>query len=150
MLRELRERSRAWASAIGPELGDALLYGASALFAGLVGLFSTISLYRTWGQLAVGPYAVATLIVAVVAWRRRQRGSDRQATSRRLVGLRVLAFAIVVLGATLLPLALEISWRNDGSASSHVQPEVVVIEQAAARITKGLDPYHAAVATTAR
>jgi hypothetical protein len=146
MLRELRERSRAWASAIGPELGDALLYGASALFAGLVGLFSTISLYRTWGQLAVGPYAVATLIVAVVAWRRRQRGSDRQATSRRLVGLRVLAFAIVVLGATLLPLALEISWRNDGSASSHVQPEVVVIEQAAARITKGLDPYHAAVA----
>ena len=39
------------------------------LFAGVTGLAVGIPLYRQWGQMAVGPYALAAVIMAVVAWR---------------------------------------------------------------------------------
>ena len=55
---------------LSPEGRDALLYAASALFAGVTGLAVGISLYRQWGQMAVGPYALAAVVMAVVAWRR--------------------------------------------------------------------------------
>ena len=51
------------------------------------------------------------------------------------------AFLIVLFGATVVPLALEVVWRSEGNPSLHVQPEVVVVEQAGARAAHGNDPY---------
>ncbi len=132
---------------LSPEWRDALLYGASALFAGVTGLVVGISLYRQWGQLAVGPYALAAVIMAVVAWRRGRTAGvpvldgegSRGDRARRTA--RVIAFLIVLFGATLVPLGLEVVWRSEGNAAQHVQPEVVVVEQAGARAAHGRDPY---------
>jgi MYXO-CTERM domain-containing protein len=115
---------------------DALVYGASALFAGVTGLAVGISLYRQWGQLAFGPYAVATGIMIVAAWR-----VGPGAPSRRWKAARVVAFLIVLFGATLIPLTLEVIWRTEGNPSQHVQPEVVVVQQAGVRAAHGKDPY---------
>ena len=49
---------------------------------------------------------------------------------------------MVFAGATAIPLGLEILWRSDGDAGSHVQPEVTVIERGGQTIVKGKDPYH--------
>ena len=43
---------------------------------------------------------------------------------------RVVLFLFVLVGATLAPLALEVAWRSEGNPQPHVQPEVVVVEQA--------------------
>jgi MYXO-CTERM domain-containing protein len=133
---------------LSPEGRDALLYAASALFAGVTGLAVGISLYRQWGQMAVGPYALAAVVMAVVAWRRGKTavGPSRGdaawrhgARARRTA--RVIAFLIVLFGATLVPLTLEVIWRSEGNPAQHVQPEVVVVEQAGARAAHGKDPY---------
>jgi hypothetical protein len=143
---------------LSPEWRDALLYGCSALFAGVTGLAVGISLYRQWGQMAFGPYVLAAGIMAVVAWwadrrappapRRTARESlgatsaVRPARSWRLARVaRVVAFLIVLIGATLVPLTLEVIWRSEGNAAEHVQPEVVVVEQAGDRAAHGKDPY---------
>jgi hypothetical protein len=52
-----------------------------------------------------------------------------------------MAFAIVLFGATLLPLSMEVIWRSEGNAALHVQPEVLVVEQAGVRAAHGKDPY---------
>ena len=132
-----------------PEWRDAFLYGCSALFAGVTAVAMSIPLYRQWGQLAVGPYAVAALFMAVVAWRFGHRApadpesseQRRTRTRRRWNWARVVAFLIVLFGATLVPLALEVVWRSEGNAALHVQPEVVVVEQAGARAAQGKNPY---------
>ena len=133
---------------LSPEWRDALLYAASAVFAGVTGLVVGISLYRQWGQMAVGPYALAAALMAVVAWRRGRTGGDPAGAAegsrpgdRALRTARVIAFLIVLFGATLVPLTLEVIWRSQGNAAAHVQPEVVVVEQAGARAAHGKDPY---------
>ena len=54
---------------------------------------------------------------------------------------RIWVFVFVLLGATVLPLSLEVSWRAEGDPSAHVQPETVVVEQAAHLAAHGHDPY---------
>jgi hypothetical protein len=126
-----------WLRALTAEGRDAFLYGCSALFAGVTALAMGIPLYRQWGQLAVGPYAAATLLMAWVA-----RRSARTGDGRRLWGTaRIVAFMIVLFGATVVPLALEVVWRSEGDPALHVQPEVVVVEQAGQRAAHGEDPY---------
>jgi hypothetical protein len=134
----------------GPLSGDVLLYGLSALFAASTALFSTLSLYRVWGEFAVGPYMVGALASAFLV-RRRHRvaapatapaGQDRR---RRWPGARAWILIFVLLGATVVPLSLEIVLRSQGNPSLHVQPEVVVIQQAADRLARGENPYHAVV-----
>ena len=139
----------AWLRARSADDRDVLLYGMSALFAGLTALAVSIPLYREWGRLAVGPYATGTLLMAVVAHRRRT------ATARLGVmgpgggpvngpgwrAARLVAFAVVLLGATVVPLALEVTWATHGDASLHVQPEVLVVERAGIRAAHGQDPY---------
>ncbi len=143
-------RTRHLLSGLSPEWRDALLYGCSALFAGVTGLVMSISLYRQWGQMAFGPYALATglmAVVAVLAGRRRRwsrSGTDRTRSAvvaRRVRVARVTAFLIVLCGATLAPLSLEVIWRSEGNVAAHVQPEVVVVEQAGDRAAHGRDPY---------
>jgi hypothetical protein len=47
----------------------------------------------------------------------------------------------MLVGATLVPLSLEVAWRAQGNPAAHVQPEAVVVEQAAHRAANGHDPY---------
>ncbi|MGA3149157.1 MAG: glycosyltransferase family 87 protein, partial [Acidimicrobiales bacterium] len=124
------------AQGLSPQWRDAFLYACSALFAGVTALSVGIPLYRQWGQLAFGPYLAAAVLMAVVA---RQVG--RAAPGRGWRAARVAAFLVVLFGATVVPLALEVVWRSEGNPSQHVQPEVVVVEQAGVRAAHGRDPY---------
>ncbi len=152
-------------SRLSPEGRDAFLYGCSALFAGITAFVVGIPLYRQWGQMAVGFYGVAAGLMAYIAWRvairpresrrgsdetpRPETGSGGTAASarrpapcdRRRKAARVIAFAIVLFGATILPLTMEVIWRSEGNAALHVQPEVQVVEQAGVRAAHGKDPY---------
>ena len=135
-----------WLRALSPEGRDAFLYAASAVFAGVTAVAMSIPLYREWGRLAVAPYAVAAVLMVVVARRRGGGGGgatadDRRAERRRWRALRLLAFLIVLFGATVVPLALEVVWASHGDASLHVQPEVLVVERAGIRAAHGKDPY---------
>ncbi len=152
--------ARGWIGGLSPEWGDALVYGASAVFAILTIAIAGIPLYRQWGEMAVGPYLVATVgmgVVAHVAARRRQcvpaaapspgpdvagMESPRPPGSLRWTKVaRVAAFVVVLGGATVVPLTMEVIWRSEGNPSAHVQPEVVVVERAGARAASGKDPY---------
>jgi hypothetical protein len=132
---------------LSPEGRDAFLYACSALFAGITAFAVGIPLYRQWGQLAVGPYVAAAVIMAVVAWRIRARVAGTITPPGTATGdrhwrvVRVVAFLIVLFGSTIVPLGLEVVWRSEGNAALHVQPEVVVVEQAGARAAHGHDPY---------
>ncbi len=112
---------------------DVLVYGVSAVFALVTGIAVGIPLYRQWGQLAVGPYAAAALLGAWAAWR-------RVAPRRRRV-IRIAAFGVALVGATLVPLCLEVVWASEGNAARHVQPEVLVVERAGSRAAHGHNPY---------
>ena len=137
----------AWLRSLTPEGRDAFLYGASAVFAGVTAVAMGIPLYREWGRLAVGPYAAATLLMVVVALRLRTRRAAGPATGRTAASggwwraARLAAFAIALLGATVVPLALEVVWASQGDAALHVQPEVLVVERAGVRAAQGKDPY---------
>jgi hypothetical protein len=115
---------------------DVTVYGISAVFAAITAVAVGIPLYRQWGQLAAGPYGLATLLCAWAAWRRRGRAAARQ---RRAV--RIAAFAVAIVGATLVPLCLEVVWASEGNAAQHVQPEVLVVERAGIRAAHGQNPY---------
>jgi len=148
-----------------PEWRDAFLYGISALFALCSLLFAGIPLYRQWAEMALGPYLGAAVLMAVVAWfvgRRagaRVDGADdtdragnletsetpgaaalrRSRRHRRTA--RIAAFVIVLAGATVVPLTMEVIWRYEGNAALHVQPEVIVVERAGVRVDAGKNPY---------
>ncbi len=130
-------------SKLSPAGRDAVLYAASAIFAGGTGLAMGIPLYRQWGQLAFFPYLAATLLVGSVAWwaAARNRQAPPTRPDRLVRTARIVAFLIVLFGATLVPLTMEVIWRSEGNAALHVQPEVVVVEQAGVRAAHGKDPY---------
>ncbi len=128
----------------GPEGGDAVLYATATLFALLTGLLAGLPAYRVWAWYALGPYAAAAL---VSGWLGR-RSTTKARTAPRAAHwgpARVWILLFLLLGATLVPLAVEVSLRNDGPTTAHVQPEVVVIAQAGRRLAAGKDPYHATV-----
>jgi len=116
---------------------DAILYGASAVFALRVLGTSSMLRNRTWADLAGPAYAlgaVAALLVLVFA--------------ARLPALRVRAAiaAAVFVGVVVVPLALEVQWRTQpGRApASALHPygasEIVVTEGAARAVLRGRDP----------
>lgn len=145
---------------------DAVLYAASALFAIGTAQLASISLYQQWGRLAVGPYAVGAVASAIAARRARRRevqaatapgpggggagafGVDRRDRPGAESGAtwhwttpRAVIFLVVLLGATLMPLALEVLWRTDTGGTANVQPEVAVIERSGVAYFHGKDPY---------
>jgi Glycosyltransferase family 87 len=132
---------------ISPEAGDALLYAVSALFA-LVTIFtSTNALYQVWGRMALSPFVFGALASAALAWavrrrRRRQSGALTKVQHRRAWLARIVVAACVFAGALAVPLGLEILWRFDHVAGSHLQPEVVTVEVGGQDLVKGQDPYH--------
>jgi Glycosyltransferase family 87 len=137
-----------WLRSLTPEGRDAFLYGASATFSGVTAVAMRIPLYREWGRLSVGPYAAATVLMLVVALVRRSRRNasggkvvDTDRGRRGWRAARLVAFVIVLFGATVVPLALEVVWASEGNAALHVQPEVLVVERAGSRAAHGHDPY---------
>lgn len=131
---------------------DAVLYAGSALFAVLTAQLSGIALYRQWGEIAVGPYAVGALSSAWLARRARGRAvpAPAGAPGARAGGdahwhwtaPRATIFLLVLVGATLAPLSLEVLWRSDGGpATAHVQPEVAVVEHAGQAVSDLRNPY---------
>ena len=133
---------------IPPETGDALLYGASALFALLTIYTSTNALYQVWGRMALLPFVFGALASAVLAWtvrraRRRQPGHALTKRQHRRAWLtRIVVAVCVFAGALAIPLGFEILWRFDGVAGSHQQPEVVTVEVGGQDIVHGQEPYH--------
>jgi hypothetical protein len=127
--------------ALSPEGRDALLYSCSALFAGITAVAVGIPLYRQWGQMAVGPYLAAAVLMILVARRVAVRPDPAPGRGRARKVARVGAFVIVLFGATVIPLTMEVVWRSEGDAALHVQPEVIVVEQAGLRAAHGKDPY---------
>ena len=115
-------------------LADAALYGASVIFAGTMAAFAAIPLYREWGRLAAGPYAVGALGAMVIAY--------RGASIRARAALAVVVF----VGAALLPLGLEVAWRARTAPGQHAQSEAIVTEEAAKTLLEGEDPYAATYA----
>ncbi len=140
-----------------PEERDAVLYSASALFAITTTEFSSISLYQQWGRLATGPYAVGAVWSAWLARRARRReelaasvpalasvaveGSGSASASWHWTTSRMVIFLIVLLGATLVPLSLEVLWQSNSTGTAHVQPEALVVQQAGQRLYHRQDPY---------
>lgn len=121
----LRARSVTWWQSLSPLHGDAILYGAAALFSLGLGWTSHEAAQWHWGYLAFGPYA----LVAVLAWLAGRRPVRRETLAR------VALVALVMLGSVAIPLGLEARWRQ-------AQPEVGVIERAGGALSTGQDPYH--------
>jgi hypothetical protein len=145
---DLWHRSLGAIKRIPPELGDALLYGASALFALLTIYTSTNALYEVWGRMALLPFAFGALASAVLAWcvhraRARQAGHALTARQHRRAWLARIAVAVCVFaGALAIPMGFEILWRFDHVAGSHQQPEVVTVEVGGQDLVHGQEPYH--------
>jgi Glycosyltransferase family 87 len=116
-----------------PWVGDALLYGLSAVFAGVTAVAAAIPLQRSWGRIAVWPYTAAAVVAAVAAFLDREE-TDR---SRRRTMLAVVVFA----SAAVVALAVESVLRADGDPGDHAQSEVIVVEEAADALLDGRDPY---------
>jgi Glycosyltransferase family 87 len=109
---------------------DAGLYAASALIAGGVWLFAGIPIQRSWGRIAIGPYAAGAAVALVLAARRRSS-----------VRLRAWLAVLVFIGVALLPTTLEVAWRARTSPGLHAQSEAIVTEEAAKALVHGKDPY---------
>ncbi|MHB1776411.1 MAG: glycosyltransferase 87 family protein [Acidimicrobiales bacterium] len=154
-MRDLPRAVAARISSWGPEAGDAVLYAAAALFAGLTMELTSQPPYRTWGELALGPYLAAAVLSALVGrYRARDHppafpsavaGLDDGTVARRARGVRIGLFVFVLFGATLLPLSVEVALRSAGSPGAHAQPEVRVIEHAGQQVALGHNPYRTVV-----
>ena len=137
---------------------DAVLYAASALFAIGTAQLASISLYQQWGRLAVGPYALGAVASAFAARRARRAaervdapglraaggdGSDAAGTTWHWTTPRAVIFLVVLLGATLMPLSLEVLWRTDsgGGAPRTSSPRCPSSSAPAVDLAKGKDPY---------
>jgi len=117
---------------------DTALYGASAVVAALAARFDYIPLQRTWGRLALGPYAVAAVLAALLALRWRRRPAGRPLRARTLLAVAVL------IGAMAVPLGLEVAWRAHDGDRLHVQSEIFLAEQGSRVLFHGGDPYRTA------
>ena len=117
----------------------------------------------------MGPYAAAAMFMAVVAWRVGRHTTARRGSPGAVVGdngngspietqpdlmgevgpgrpkrwraARIGACIVVLAGATVVPLTMEVIWRSEGDAAAHVQPEVQVVERAGVLADAGKDPY---------
>jgi hypothetical protein len=112
---------------------DALLYGCSALFAGLTAATAAIPLQRWWGRVALWPYVLAAAIALMAAL---VSGSEQQQRRRR-----TLLVAVVFAAAALAPMAVAASRRAGGDPGAYAQSEVIIVEEAAAALLEARNPY---------
>jgi hypothetical protein len=131
-----------------PEQRDTVVYASAAVFALATIRLSSIPLYRQWGEIALGPYVIGALASAATVRRARP-----QPAHGRLGTTRVVIFLFVLAGATFLPLTLEVFLQAQTGGTTHVQPEVLVVERSGDAVAHGRDPYqpvnsrHGAVAS---
>jgi hypothetical protein len=118
-----------------PWLVDALLYGGSAVFAGVTAAAAGIPLQRSWGRTAVWAYGVAAVVAVGAALLQ-----DDEARRRRRRTLLVVA---VFVSTAIVPLAVASIRRAEGDPGDHAQSEVIVVEEAADALLDGRDPYAA-------
>jgi hypothetical protein len=135
-------RRRTGAEGLVRSLGlDALLYGASAVFALHLLGSSTLLRNTTWAGLAWPAYAAGALAALGLASLAARLGRSGVVRARLLLALGVLA------GAVIVPLAVEVRWRAEpghappGSLHPYAASEVVVTEGAAEALVRGRDPY---------
>jgi Glycosyltransferase family 87 len=137
------------ARAIGswtPEQRDTVVYACAALFALATIRLSSIPLYRQWGEIAIGPYVIGAVASAVAERRTRSQPvqSRPKPAQGRLSNTRIFIFLFVLAGATFLPLTLEVFLQAQSGGTTHVQPEVLVVERSGDAVAHGRDPYQAA------
>lgn len=113
------------------------MYGCAALFGLLTALVAVSSDYRQWGRMAGVAYAAGAAICLIASL----RGRRRPLTPRTVGRTRRSVLLLLLVGAVLVPLAAELTWRAQARPGAHAQPEVAVIERAGDRAAKGLDPY---------
>jgi hypothetical protein len=106
---------------------DAGLYLASAGFALVTGLTSTLLPHRAWGLIAMWAYVAAFAVVVLQLLLRRATGR---------MTLTWLAWA----GAALVPLVVEAVQRA-GGRTDRAQDEVIVVEQMGERLLHAGTPY---------
>jgi hypothetical protein len=116
---------------------DAVLYGVSALFAGLTAAVAAIPLQRSWGRAAVWPYGFAAVVAAVAAWSSARSPEDDDARHHR----RRTILVLVVFAATALAPMIVAAVRRADDPGAHAQSEVIVVEEAARAALHGHDPY---------
>ncbi|HUE07512.1 MAG TPA: glycosyltransferase 87 family protein [Acidimicrobiales bacterium] len=132
---------------ISPINGDALIYAISAAFALVTIYTSTNGLYQVWGRMALAPFAFGAVASAGLALllrraRRRQIGNRLTEVQHRRAWIARIGVAVCVFaGALAIPLGMEVLWRFDGVAGSHVQPEGPTVEVGGQDLVKGQDPY---------
>ncbi|NJP30532.1 glycosyltransferase 87 family protein [Micromonospora thermarum] len=122
---------------------DLTLYAASAVFAAVTALTSTLLPHRAWGTVAAAGYLLAGLAVtAQLLIRRRHPTSPLTGLSARSA---VTAFAWAT--TTLLPVLLQ-STERAGGRTDRAQEEVIVVEESGRRLVDTGTPYlgHDAIA----
>jgi hypothetical protein len=112
---------------------DALLYGCSAVFAGLTASTAGIPLQRSWGRFALWPYALAAAIALIAA---RVPGDEAQQRRRRTI-----LVAVVFAAAAVAPITVAASRRAGGDPGAYAQSEVIIVEEAATALREARDPY---------
>jgi hypothetical protein len=112
---------------------DALLYGCSALFAALIAATAGIPLQRSWGRVALWPYALSAAIALIAS---RIPGNEAQHRRRRTI-----VVAVVFAAAAIAPMAVAASRRAGGDPGAYAQSEVIIVEEAATALRAAMDPY---------
>lgn len=126
---------------------DACLYGLAAAFAAATSLFAVSDDYREWGLVSLGPYCAAAVVCELIARRKIKQGRKEPDAGRGASRVRRVVILLVLTGAVLVPLALQVTWRADAAGcvvnrhDAQAQPEVAVIERAGDRFARFEDPY---------
>jgi hypothetical protein len=130
-----------------PEQRDTVVYASAAAFALGTMKLSSITLYQQWAKIAIGPYLVGAIVSLLSVRRARRRevtNADAAPSAQphnRLSNVRVAIFLFVLAGSTLLPLTLEVFLQSQSGGTTHVQPEVLVVERSGRLVAHGKDPY---------
>ncbi len=115
---------------------DSVLYAISALLVLAIARLTQLYTFRVWANFAAPGYLIAAIAAAIAVASRRSR------TGRGAMRLRLGIAAFSCAAAVTMPLAYEVHARAGGHIHLE-QSEVVVIEQAAAGLAAGKDPYTA-------
>ncbi len=115
---------------------DLGLYAASATFAAVTAVTSTLTPHRAWGAIAALGYLAVTLAAVGQLLVRRHRPNSP------LVGVpaRWLVTALGFTGAVLLPLIAQSAQRAAGR-TDRAQEEVLVVEESGRRLLETGTPY---------
>lgn len=112
-----------------PLIIDLALYGLAALFAGATALWTTLAPHEHWGAVALGGYAPAAFVIAILL--------TQLSTTWFARALVAGATAVAVVAVPLVAQAVE----RAGGAGDRAQEEVLVVESSALRLLETGSPY---------